>query len=443
MSALRLPREERAYHVLKLCEYSARGLVPDLEDLEDDSMKLMEGSYQLLTGKLKYLLHRASAQWKPEFEKVLDSSHSIRIQKIDGDVKEARRGFIGQCMACGRSEKNCRYSIDLAGDLNPKAWLSGPLNVHDEYATFCDSYEKVYDEDFIEQNVKDGILPSIDKGCFIVGETCLRKAKLRYMLQTLLLETCYTSERDLENIIGSNLMDDKELTADTLYTITDKKCKEFVKYQDDLELAIADERRHVPDIASDPELWKVIDECRSLVANEDEDEFNKIIRRRAFQTMQNSKPVRQHKREEDQDESHFSSTEDKDDEEDDGEDGEEVPQRRYKRKRSCVIEDRESDYEESPVYGAGARGSCDVEEDATPPPRRLSRREPPESISGVIGKQRAAGTLPSRRDALIALMELQLRLQREDRARDSAACSNAVLTIQELLQKLEEMRHTV
>jgi len=465
MSALNLSREARAYEVLKLCELAARGLVPDMDDADDESIEFMKGSYKALCSKIKYLLPRASALWRPEFEKALDSSHSIRIEKLDDNKKEARRGFLGTCMACGRQEKNCKYSIDLAGDLDSAAWLKDPLNVHDEYAKFCKEYEKVYDENFIQDNVESGDLPGVDKGCFVVGETCLRKAKLRYGLQTLLLEACYSSERDIEEIMEQN---PGELTTDTIYTLTAKKCEEFVQSQDNLELAIADEKRHAPDIASDGEFWSVIDECRALVSGEDENVLNRLLHERALDTLEKLKTVERGESHENDDDDFSVGSDDEDGEEQ----ADKQAGRRSKRKRHCVVADEtehETEDEDAPPAAGGSRARCapssssggngdgedlrrpsgdgddDDDEDANniAPPRRVSRREPPESISGIVGRQRATGNLPSRRDAVIQLIELQLKLQREDRARDSAICTNAILTLQELIQRVEELRHTV
>ena len=455
--ALSVSREERAYQVVKLCELASRGLVPDLNDAEDASMELLKGSFDAIATKIRYLLRRASAAWKPEFERVLDSSHSLRVEKIDGNKKEAKRGYTGTCMACGRTERNCRYSIDLAGELSAFKWLTHPLNVHDEYKKFCESYEIVLNASFVEEHAKRGRLPSTDKGTFIVGETCLRKAKLRYMLQTLLLETCYTCDRDMESLAEKNCKDVEDFETSQLYTITSKKCKELVKYQDRLELAIADERRAVPEVACDAEFWSVIDAARALVSNNDEDEFNRIIRERAFESMDKFKALPERERDADEDSANFSTNEQEEGEE--GEEGEEdgteedkehskkkeedddvddYPKSRHKRRRSCIVDDGDDDSDD---YGDDDCGVSDV--DTSPPPSRLPRREPWRGMSGMVGKQRACGSLPSRRDAVVRLMDLQSRLQREDRVRDSAVCTTAILTLQELLQKVEEMRHTL
>jgi hypothetical protein len=56
--------------------------------------------------------------------------------------------------------------------------------------------------------------------------------------------------------------------------------------------------------------------------------------------------------------------------------------------------------------------------------------------------QRADGVLPSRRAAMLALMELQVRLARQGRDEDAAVCTNSIQTIQDLLCRNERLAHT-
>lgn len=456
MQVLRLSREDRAYQIIKLCELAARGLIPDLDDSDDSSIALLQGSYQKLTSKVTYLLARSSAQWKPAFEKVLDASHSIRIQKIDAGKKEARRDFIGTCMACGKKEKNCRYSIDLAGSLNSKAWLQDPLNVHQEYRKFKEEYEAVYEDTFVETNTREGQLPAIDKGCYILGETCLRKAKLRYALQTLLLETSYTAERDIEELTKGS---DTDLRRDTIYVAFKERCQELVNTQDTIELAIADEKRPAPDVACDDEFWDILDECRNIVSGGNEGVFNDLIRQRAYDAMHSLLP-KDNAHQNDGDEADFSSLcDDKEEENEAREEAAHQPKR-----RRCVIEDEEDESDMvskrairvmtnvrcEPSSSVAVDGCASVEigaaehdDDERSSLKPMSRRQAPESISGIVGKQRASGSLPSRREAVLQLMNLQIKLQREDRSRDSSVCTNAILTLQELINRVEELRHTV
>ena len=97
----------------------------------------------------------------------------------------------------------------------------------------------------------------------------------------------------------------------------------------------------------------------------------------------------------------------------------------------------------------GAGGGVDAEVDggadselATQRVEMPARRRPPESVSGMVGKMRAAGSLPNRRDVLMQVMQLQLTLEREERAQESLICTNAILTLQELMQQVERLRHT-
>ena len=158
---------------------------------------------------------------------------------------------------------------------------------------------------------------------------------------------------------------------------------------------------------------------------------------------------------EERDEADFSSPDDHESEE---EEAHEKTKSRPKR-RVCVIEEDEDEsavlprrvtrrmsagnVEPSHSGAVDEGGGEHDEEDEAPAARPVSRREPPVSISGIVGRQRASGSLPSRREAVLQLMDLQTRLQREDRSRDSAVCTNAILTLQELIKRVEELQHTI
>lgn len=469
MNALLLSREERASHVLKLCEYTARGLMPDLEDLEDESMGLLKGSYDALASKLRYLMPRSSAQWKPEFERALESSHSMRVEKIEVSRKQAIGGMKGKCMACGRNESNCRYAIDLAGSMDPREWLRGPDRLSDLYASFKQAYGGIYDSEFVNKCVREGKLPAVDKGCFVVGQTCLRKAKLRYSLQTLLLETCYACDRDLEELEsrdGAEL----ELDGNVLYTITEERCEDFVKRQDALELAVADDKRYAPDVPIDNDFWDIIDDCRNEISGGSEPVFNDIIRRRANKTLSDLRSGGSKGNEYSDDDYDVDGSDDADAR--DSSDEEVASKSKTSRKRACVIADDESSDEEGGgiVYGSGhptrssktkrvgsdapggtsssagagsSREAAGANDDGPAMPTAGSRRSVPLSISGMAGIQRAAGILPSRNEAVVQLMELQVRLAKNRNHRDATVCTNAILTLQELVQRVEDLSHTV
>lgn len=464
MSALLISREERAYHVLKVCEYAARGLVADLTDVEDASMPLLTGCFETFASKVRYLMPRASAQWKPEFDAALSTSHSMRVERIELPRKTALSGVVGKCMACGRTETNCRYAIDLAGSLDPKQWLKGPGEVAEQYSAFKEDYAAALQPGLVAECTRAKRMPEIDRGCFVVGQTCLRKAKLKYLLQSMLLDACYTCERDVEELVAEGV-EGAGLSSDTLYTLSPEKCAEFVKTQDMIELAIADEKRPVPEVAVDRDFWDIIDECRNSAADGDEDKFNRIIRERAIETL---RVLRPHQGRETDD---VGSSED---DVDDDSEYEEVVHSRRKRARACVIrdesdEDSTRDGTSGPVTRSGtsrvssrpSRASVSASaaeggpSNAAPGAGNSSSangqngllvgsrgKSTAASVSDMVGRQRAAGLLPSRNEALVQLMELQARLTRNFNHRDAAVCTNAILTLQELMQRVEDLAHT-
>ena len=316
--------------------------------------------------------------------------------------------------------------------------------------------------------VREGRLPEVDKGCFVVGQTCLRKAKLRYALQTLLLETCYACDRDLEEL-ESRDWDELKLYGDVLYTTTKERCEDFVKRQDTLELAVADDKRYAPEVPIDNDFWDIIDECRNEISRGSECVLNDIIRRRANETLSDLGPGgnKDYECSDDDDDVEVSNDADASDSSD-----EDVsPKRKAVGKRACVIGDESSDEEDdSNVQGSGyaihsskpkrvrssapggtssssgagtSKEAAVANDDGCAMPAAGSRRSIPLSISGMVGMQRAAGILPSRNEAVVQLMELQVRLAKKHNHKDASVCTNAILTLQELVQRVEELSHTV
>jgi hypothetical protein len=435
-------REERASAILQLCEYAARNLIPDMEDSDDHEIQDIQNAFGSLTSKLRYLLPRSSAAWKKAFEEVLDSSHSMRVEVLQADQKEKRRAFLGTCMACGRKEKNCRYSIDLAGNFDISGMIDSPVDVVKGYADFVEQYDRARDESNIQHARRTKQLPEADNGCFIVGETCLRKAQLRYLLNTLVLDTAYESERILEGMTGSG----ERLEQSELYTVTDERAEDLVNQQDNIELAIADEKRRVPKLAVDHDFWSVIDNARDAASGGDEDVFNSLIRTRAHSRMQEC-GLAEDDVEDEEDEYDEEDFEDvsggDDDEEDSGVKSSDThrPKRSCARKRKRVVRDDSEDEDEGRRTRSMTRASRPgCSKDPVEPP---SRKKRPDSVSGIAGISRAAGSLPSRRAVLQELMELQLKLEKKKEHTDAAVCSHAILTLQELMDRVEELAHTI
>ena len=473
-------RRERARCVLKLCEYAARNLDYDFEDATDPEIGKMVASFHALGSKLRYLAPRASAAWAPCFDCALGAAHSMRVTRLDeqGGGKEALRGHSGVCMACGRNESNCRYAIDLVGsDFDMADWITAPSELTKRYAEHLYGYDEAFQDAFV--NPKRGVLPDMDMGRFIVGTTCLRKAQLRFMLQTLLLDAAHEAD-----YLCGELGTTRSLWKDELYTLSDERCDEFVELQDAIEFAITDEKRPLPDLKTDRGLWANIDKARAAASGGGVDRLMRTLRLRAGETLarhHTGDPCKQKEKQDGEDEEWLSSASDDEDEEfsDD-----EPPKKRQQRPakgrpskaRVACSEDEEEEEEEeglerkrtrlqtrraqekSPVP-APQRTIEDVDEDddedeedvaAAPVPAPApatatpqGRREAPgPSAVGLAGRQRAAGALGSREAVLMGEMELQLRLARQGDAAGAAQCSATILTLQELIEANKQLSHS-
>lgn len=429
-----MEREEKARCILKLCETVARNSLPDVDDVEDDSVQDMQRAYASLTSKLRYLMRQAEAAWTPAFGNVLASSSCMSVVKVNRDSKERKRGYSGKCMACGREETNCRYAVNLAGNLDPDAWLAGPESMLKAYNCFLDEYQCVFDKNFHTEAVKNGALPPIDKGCYMLGETCLRKAKIRFLLQSLLLETTYNAERTVEELAQSG-----ELDPAVIYSTGDEEIKQFIDLVDKIELAIADPKRSVPRIKVDDSFWKVLDGIGLELADSDDTKADNMAFRRAEQLLQQERlSAGKEKCGGGGEDGHVGV--DSDDEDEYGS----RQKRRRGKKRKAIVHDSDEDYESCESEESEESGHADdIERPPPPPPPSRSepagsanlpkKRKEPTHAASLAGLSRAHTRLPSRKRALVELMRLQAKLAEEGRDDDSAVCTHAIFTIQELI----------
>jgi hypothetical protein len=456
------PRISRAEDVLRLAELAARNL--QLPEGQDAASRATREAFDSMVGKVGCLKKQASALWKADFEAVLDSSYAMRVERIGAaKSKELLRPLSFKCMACGRAEKNCDYKIDLAGDFDSSAWCGDAGRLTDEYCKFISEYEEVYRPEFGEVWSAGSRLPPVDKGVYIVGETCLRKAVLRFTLQTLMLELCYSAEREMEELYKERSA--ASFRRDQFYTVTKKKAEALLAKQWSLEQATADEKRHVAWPAVDHSFWAIVDGVRAGVSGGDEAVLDRLLVNRAVCAMRGAASrVAEGK-------GYAESSEEEDggsegDEEAGEEDVSDVEQswsdavRRSFRMETCAAGDDQPMRTRSGAAlsgaGAGSRGKAkrprravvgdesDGEQEAAAQPAApaLGPREPQPSVSGMVGINRAAGVLPSRRGALLALMNLQTKLFVKGENADAVVCTNAIQTIQELLERVEKLSHT-
>ena len=426
------------------------------------------------------------------------------------------------------------------------------------WSAFFSNYTEIYDEKWATGAGLDR-LPSQDMGEYTIGSTCLRKAELYYLVNTLLLECCYEANHAVSERATGTEKDDHQW-----FFAVAQQADTFVAKLEQIELAIADEKRALPDWGVDGLLWKQVDEARTKAAGGDDDTRVELLRRRAEQHLARADAVSADS--EDSEDGEQSEHQEDDanavSEQDGDEDGERAQPRRsngnFRGRRSrTVLDDSEQDEDEEAQSAAdscapagaarvapGEAGNKRKQRAAATVPTRRSRRvqklapsdellegpreEGPreeglreeglreeeeglleaveaDSTGECVGdagserssdlssltpsqglrcsrerggadsergradgergreyatrtgsraplpsafhmaqEQRAPGTrLPARRRCLFNLGTLQLRLLQEGRDADSAICTNAMFTIQELLARVEQLAHTV
>jgi hypothetical protein len=106
------------------------------------------------------------------------------------------------------------------------------------------------------------------------------------------------------------------------------------------------------------------------------------------------------------------------------------------------ISDEEFGEEPGGPYEELDRLNAERDEEPGGPPVRPSRAPPPDPFRVAQARRGPQGGLPARRECLLQLGELQLQLIREGRDGDASVCTNAIMTLQELMTRVEQLAHT-
>lgn len=273
MSCMNAKPETVALAVLDASERAVRGCAPDYADFRNEDARFMDQSVQRYMSRLRVLRRQAAAGWQPEFTALLNRCHSIRVSSANLQEKEDLRTKKMKCMACGRLEHRCPYVLDMVGPFNSDAFTSGPTSVlQSAWNEFIDRYETLCDSDFVK-STRRNILPKHDLGQYAIGATCLRKAELYFLINTVILEACYEANISVqEDKTGS----EKDSTR-WFYALQNNAIGLIEKMRG-LELAVADEKRPVPEWNVDENMWRTMDEARRKAAGGDEEKLLELLR---------------------------------------------------------------------------------------------------------------------------------------------------------------------
>lgn len=499
MSCLNASPETVALAVLDGCERAVRGCEPDYSDASDFDAKFMASCIKTYASRARMLKSQAAAGWKPEFAWMLERCHSIAIDDVDDEEKEGVRTEKRKCMACGRWERCCKKALNAVGPFEFERFNSGDASdLQLTWQVFNRQYERTCGETLGASN---GKLPECDFGEFTIGTTCLRKAELFFSCNTLIMECCYEAMQSCKSSPDFRWSQEEMVWKHA----TAENATALVERLRNLELAIADDRRPVPDWGVDTALWDNMNKERKRASGSNGEALTELLRDRAEATLETARQrlyVRggpsSHAEGEEADGSEdydvVGCTDDEEEEEhrSDTHNGKGVVRRRrrvldseddsgdeevvVRPKRACVQKAKgkaatgkpgpvrrsqrhigsasnagpSSSNAPAPPAPIGAVESQAVEsqaEEEEPAPTedamRHRTRAPPPNAFALAQQQRVPGQrLPARREALFNLGTLQLSLMREGRDSDAAICTNAMFVMQELLARVDQLSHT-
>lgn len=406
MSCLNASAETVSLAVLDACERAVRGIALDYTDASDADAAFMNSCVRAYASRLRMLKAQAAAGWRPEFSWMLERCHSIAVDDVDEDEKEGVRTEKKKCMACGRWERRCKKALNCVGPLDFERFNRGDASeLQPAWQTFEQDYDRASNSDRRHRREQ---LPSCDFGEFTIGETCLRKAELFFMCNTLLLENCF--EANIACVLNERKRD---CTGGLIwYHATQENASLLVERMRDLELAIADERRRVPTWGVDTELWATLNDERAYAGNRDPEKITALLQERAETTLETARArlyiddasQALNVTEEDHDGNDYDVIGDSDEEEKEDEHPYRAVGKRAKRK--CVLDssDDEDEIEKEPVpppracTAAGTKRAAN-EKSAVEP--RRSKRFQKEVASHVAGPSSSNAPAPAPSTAVV------------------------------------------
>lgn len=447
--SLNMPPEERMAAVLHVCEDAARSLGTDYDDEGHDDAQFMKVCFDRLISRLKSVKENAKADPLRcgAFYNVLEKSHSMRVEHVEPEYKNGVRQK-SVCMACGRMEKNCTNKISLSGPFLGQ-WDKECKLVSKSWKDFEKGYNTVYEDDFVEDAVSKDALPEEDYGDYMVGNTCLRKAQLTFLLNTFIMEIVYD--------MAFRSRDAEGLEDGVSYFCNDDEAEETLEKLDWLERCVADSGKPLPLVVVDEGYWNVIDEARNAVSEGDENRLIRLIRERAYTML--GKDFVDEESDEDGAQSVHSEGFVVSSDESDGEQyvrrgpRNEGPSR--KRPRRVVSEDEEEEVSEGEELQSCEpvkvmRRSLRVQKKAAevsgsePAPKNAKEKKRPEkrcvrkNAEDFVRSQRKSPgcAMASREDIITELVKLKLRLISQGKQEDSAVCTAAIFQMEADMARL-------
>ena len=301
---LRTVHHERLMVILKAARDQILGLPHSCSPFEDEKV-------DRLSHTLKFLMHSAGAQWSHDFGKLFRRVHSINVCPTSRSAKQIHRQKAWKCDACGRDEHGCAYELNIAGSphFDPDTWWKGLGASAGAWLRFNSDYTALSNATRFDRQ---------DFGKLYIGKTCLRKAKLQFMIQTFVLELYYMTQQD---ILEHPPPLDSDADRDAAYTAAAHERMRAMADKMDatlshIERAIAKEGVEPPPVEEDRTLWTRLKHLRTQHAAARRTTVDALLQQRT-RTLLRDRPEDRSGSDGSDDELHSEGEERSDDEYDD------------------------------------------------------------------------------------------------------------------------------
>eukprot|EP00966_Prymnesium_polylepis_P112823 2609580-Prymnesium_polylepis.1 len=190
--------ENSATALLEICEAAARGMQRDYfdgPDSESDWRCQCKNTFDRFVSELNYMKTKAlSTTWtyKTTFKDRIQRCVAIEEMELTQSEKESVRSGSTRCMACNLPEEKNLTALSLFGYKSPKAFTS-LAHLEEDFEKYILQYDTVLNSAQCSEAISTGdktCLPIEDGGMFLIGETCLARAKLAFMCSTMVADMC-------------------------------------------------------------------------------------------------------------------------------------------------------------------------------------------------------------------------------------------------------------
>lgn len=182
-----------AVTLMEVCEAAARSMKRDYRrgpSRQEGWRQQCCSTFNKFVLEVGYMKKKAmSSTWTDSstFKERIDHCVAIHAMKLTPEQKNEVRCRNVRCMACGKLEEKNLTALSLFGYKNPKAFTSID-NLDDDFLAYLKQYDDVLEG--MKSRPCKNTLPVEDGGLYLIGETCLARAKVAFMCSSLIPDMC-------------------------------------------------------------------------------------------------------------------------------------------------------------------------------------------------------------------------------------------------------------